>query len=187
MKKNKINNFKKIDINIIDKYDKLKKYDKKELKKGILIEHEHLINNKKYSQKDKNEIAKYIAKAHIYEHDDYYKRLEFAENNKFVYFKIGDEKHNNIVKVIYLYCLKIQNNKWLFISAESKKEINKYVPVYKFDLSYIDLSNNYIEQGEKRPNIQIYFNQNIFYFPFFKKLEKHLSYRNKMSKLNKKS
>lgn len=55
------------------KAPKSKKYDKKELKKGMNVEKEHSKNKK---------VQKVIAKNHLDERKDYYKRLKKIERKK---------------------------------------------------------------------------------------------------------
>jgi len=67
-----LNNFKQFTHNKIGKHNKVpdKKFDRKELKKGEEIEHEHT---------DSKKIAKKIAKDHLSEIPDYYERLDKME------------------------------------------------------------------------------------------------------------
>lgn len=163
-----------MDIEIIKQYKELKEFDKNELKNGIKIEMEHISDSKKYSQKEKIEIATYIAKAHLSEFADYYTRLDFIEKTKFQYFKISKTKYKKHFKELYLYCMELSKNKWLFLKEEDNKNINKLIPVYKLDFSGIDYAKNLIEQFERKPRIQILFVTNIKAFEIHDKLLKML-------------
>lgn len=110
-----------MDIKIIDKYDKLKVYDKNEMAKGIKVEHEHIVKNNKYSKEEKNQIAKYIAKAHLSELKDYYARLEFMENMKTFYLY-----HNEMI----FYVIRINKNLYVIIKKiKNKKDMIKGIKI----------------------------------------------------------